>query len=68
MVAYLRYRHSQTSPLKVNLRFGGAYRLHLQGRRISRIRNQRESGWQAELCLFLLGLFFDPEEGRDMFL
>jgi hypothetical protein len=31
------------SPLKVNWRFGGTYRLHLQGRRISRARNQRES-------------------------
>jgi hypothetical protein len=28
------------SPLKVNRRFGGTYRLHLQGRRISRARNQ----------------------------
>jgi hypothetical protein len=27
-------------------RFGGTYRLHLQGRRISRARNQRESMWQ----------------------
>jgi hypothetical protein len=36
------------SPLKVNRRFGGTYRLHLQGRRISRARNQLESMWQAE--------------------
>jgi hypothetical protein len=33
------------SPLKVNRRFGGTYRLHLQGRRISRARNQPESRW-----------------------
>jgi hypothetical protein len=33
------------SPLKVNQRFRGAYHLHLQGRRISRARNQ----WQALL-------------------
>jgi hypothetical protein len=36
------------SPLKVNRRFGGTYHLHLQGRRISRARNQRENKWQAE--------------------
>jgi hypothetical protein len=36
------------SPLKVNRRFGGTCRLHLQGRRISRARNQREIRWQAE--------------------
>jgi hypothetical protein len=37
------------SPLSVNRRFGGTYRLHLQGRRIRRARNQCESRWQAEL-------------------
>jgi hypothetical protein len=35
------------SPLKVNRRFGGTYRLDLQGR-ISRARYQRESRRQAE--------------------
>jgi hypothetical protein len=39
------------SPLKYDLRFGGTCRLHLQGRRISRARNQHESTWQAALCL-----------------
>jgi hypothetical protein len=39
------------SPLKVNRRFVETYRLHLQGRRISRARNQRESRWKAELFL-----------------
>jgi hypothetical protein len=41
------------SPLKVNRRFGGTYRL------------------QLATCFhvgFLLGLFFDPEDGGDMFL
>jgi hypothetical protein len=47
------------SALKVIRRFGGSYRLRLQGRRISRARNQRESRWQPEL---LLGLFFDPAD------
>jgi hypothetical protein len=36
------------SPLNVNWRFGGTCCLHLQGRRISQARNQRESRWQAE--------------------
>jgi hypothetical protein len=35
------------SPLKVNRRFGGTYRLHLQGR-ISQARYQREIRWQVE--------------------
>jgi hypothetical protein len=62
------------SPLKVNRRFGGTYRLHLQGRRISRARNQRKIRWQAALVAiyfhsgFLVGLFFDPEDGGDMFI
>jgi hypothetical protein len=36
------------SPLSANLRFGGTYRPHLQGRKISRARNQREIRWQAK--------------------
>jgi hypothetical protein len=57
------------SPLKVNRRFGVKYSLHLLGRRVSRVRNQRESRWQA--CFhsdFLLCLFFEPEDGGDIFL
>jgi hypothetical protein len=42
------------SPLSANRRFGGTYRLHLKGRKISRARNQRES-----TC--------HPEDGGDMF-
>jgi hypothetical protein len=38
------------SQLKVNRRFGGTHRLHLQGQRISRARNQRECRWQASYC------------------
>jgi hypothetical protein len=44
--------------LKVNRRFGRACRLHLQGRRISRARNQGESRWHAG---FLLGLTLKME-------
>jgi hypothetical protein len=47
------------SPLKVDRRFGGTYRLHLHGERISLAIYQYER-WQAELI--------DPEDGGDMFL
>jgi hypothetical protein len=40
------------SILKVNRRFGGIYRLHLQGRKISRVRNHLESWWPAETSAF----------------
>jgi hypothetical protein len=33
------------SPLRVNRRFGGTYRLHLQDRKIGEAKNQRESTW-----------------------
>jgi hypothetical protein len=46
---------------KVNWRFGGICRLHLQGPRISRARKHVESS-----ACFLLG--FDTECGGDMFL
>jgi hypothetical protein len=49
------------SPLKVNRSFGGKYRLHLQGRKISLLGTCFHAS-------FLLGLFFDPKDGGDMFL
>jgi hypothetical protein len=36
------------SPVNINRCFGRICRLHLQGRRVSQARNQRESRWQAE--------------------
>jgi hypothetical protein len=51
------------SPLKVNRRFGGTFRIHLDGRKISQARNQLES-----ITDFLLRLFVDTEDGGDMFL
>jgi hypothetical protein len=45
------------SPLKVNRHFGGAYRLQLQGRRISRARNQRGSKWKAGPAWLILRLW-----------
>jgi hypothetical protein len=54
------------SPLKINRRFGGIYRLNLQGRRISRARTSvKAGGKQLANCLhagFLLGFLFDPED------
>jgi hypothetical protein len=52
------------NPLKVNRRFGGTCRLHLQDRKINQGRNQRES----RRARFLTGLFFDPEDGGYVFL
>jgi hypothetical protein len=45
------------SPLKVNRHFGGTYRLCLHALLATRFH-----------AGFLLGLFFDPEDGGDMFL
>jgi hypothetical protein len=49
------------SPLKINRRFGGTYRLHLQGRKISLQDFSVKAGGK-------LSLFFDLEDGGDMFL
>jgi hypothetical protein len=40
---YIFWDVTQFSPLKVNRRFGGTYRLHLQGQIINQVRNQREA-------------------------
>jgi hypothetical protein len=53
------------SPLKVNRLFGGTYRLHLHGRKISRVRNHLATCFHNG---FLLGLFLDHEDGGEMFL
>jgi hypothetical protein len=49
--------------LKVNRLFGGTYRLHLQGRKISRARALLATCFQAD---FLLDLFLDPEDGGNI--
>jgi hypothetical protein len=36
---------------EVHWRFGGTYRLHLQGRRVSQTRNQQEAGDKQTRCL-----------------
>jgi hypothetical protein len=55
------------SPLSVNRRFGGTYRLHLQGR-ISSARNQHASILLATCLLAVCcsAYFFDPEDGGDV--
>jgi hypothetical protein len=51
------------SPLSVNRRFGGTYRIHLQGRIICRARNQRESRWPCQLTFRRnIALIFRVEE------
>jgi hypothetical protein len=49
------------SPLNVNRRFGESCCLHLHGWRISQARNQYEAIRKQ------FGIFFDPEDGSDMF-
>jgi hypothetical protein len=46
------------SRLKINWRFGGTCRLHLQGRRITQVRNQKV----ASRAIWLCWLFFDAED------
>jgi hypothetical protein len=50
------------SPLSFNRRFGGTYRLHLQGKEISSAKKTACS------LVFCGKYFFDPEDGGDMFL
>jgi hypothetical protein len=56
-----------SSPLSVNRHFGETYRLHPQGRKnkLSKTPARTVDCFQAG---FLLSLFFDPEDGGDMFL
>jgi hypothetical protein len=48
------------------LQLEGIYRLLLQGRRVSHVRNPKKQA--ANSAGFLLGLLFDPEDRSDMFL
>jgi hypothetical protein len=60
------------SPRRVNRRFGGTCHLNLHGRRISKSIKPARSRCCSVCHLlhsgFLLGLFFDPENGSDMLL
>jgi hypothetical protein len=53
---------------KVHQRFGGKYCFHLQDRKISKARNKHGSACRLLHASFLLGLFFDFEDGGDMLL
>jgi hypothetical protein len=53
------------NPLKINRSFVGICRLHLQVLRIRKAKNQRKVG--GIHAGVLLGLFFYPEDGGDMF-
>jgi hypothetical protein len=71
MKSFIFWDITPCCPLKVNRRFGEKFHLHLQGQRISRARNHRESWALLTTCfhtVFLFGLFCDPEDGGDMFL
>jgi hypothetical protein len=60
MKIYIFWGITLCSPLKVNRRFGGTCRLHLQGLRLNEARHQAllVTCFQAG---FLLGLFFELE-------
>jgi hypothetical protein len=53
------------SLLRCNRRFGETYRLYLQGRRKFQ---QEPASKQVASILLLAEIFFDPEDGGDMFL
>jgi hypothetical protein len=59
MKSVISWDMTPCSPLSVNRRFEGTYRLYIQGRRNNFSKNQQASRWQA---------FFDPEDGGEMFL
>jgi hypothetical protein len=50
---------------KVSCRFGGTCRLHLQDRSISQAIKKHQEGSNGG---FLNSLFFDPEDGGDMYI
>jgi hypothetical protein len=44
MKSYIFWDMTARSPMKVDRRFGGIYSLHLQGRRVSQVRNHHDAG------------------------
>jgi hypothetical protein len=56
------------SLLKVKGRFGEIYRLHLQEPRVNRARYQRTAPLATRFHAILLGLFFNPVNGGNIFL
>jgi hypothetical protein len=77
MKSYIFWDITSCSPIKVNRRFGGTYRLHLQGRRITKQKTSVKAGGKQSpprkdchllSSWFPAWLFFYPEDGGDMFL
>jgi hypothetical protein len=66
---YIFWNITLCSPVRINRRFGGTYRLHLQSRRINQTGFQHEAG-RKQLCFCLLhsgyltGLPFDISQKR----
>jgi hypothetical protein len=60
MKSYVFWGIMSGSPLKVNRRFGGTCRLHIQGLKINQAKNQALLATYFHTG-FLLGLFFEPE-------
>jgi hypothetical protein len=67
---YVKSYMKPCGPVKATRSFGGTYRLHLQGRRISQAKKQHEAGSKQILLHtgFLLGLLFDLKVEGHMFL
>jgi hypothetical protein len=53
--------------LSVNRRFGGTYRLHLQGKKYAEQETSMKACHMIS-CWFLAQLIFEPEDGGGMFL
>jgi hypothetical protein len=54
MKSYVFWDVPPCSPFKINRRFGGTCRLHLEGRRISQAGNQREAVSKQRLLAWLI--------------
>jgi hypothetical protein len=52
------------SPFTVGRSFGGTYRLHFQGRRMSQATNERESWWQADQSACRNFCLYRKQEGN----
>jgi hypothetical protein len=63
MKSFIFWDITPCSLLKVNRRFGGTCHLHLQGLRVSRMKQAARKA-----ARFLVRLPFNPEDGGDMFL
>jgi hypothetical protein len=49
------------SSVKVNQRFGGTYRLHLQGQKVSQARNKHEAGSKQSSLTLNMEAIYSPK-------